>query len=73
MNLSKDETHRVRQWFDALLDTRIEYLEREDYALARRIYEYVGWRVPNSIRYELAEAKEDEVVIDTRGLKNDAN
>lgn len=48
-DLSKDELHRIRQWFDAVQDTNPQYLERGDFLLARRLYEALEMRVPNSI------------------------
>lgn len=47
--LSKDELHLIRQWFDAVQDLNPKYLERPDYLLARRVYEALEMRVPHSI------------------------
>ncbi|WP_261534745.1 tail protein X [Burkholderia multivorans] len=46
---STRELELIRQWFDAIQDTNRPYLEPADYALAKRIYEALGQRVPNTI------------------------
>jgi hypothetical protein len=38
-----------RQWFNSVQDTNGGYLDAADYALARRLYEVLGMRVPGSI------------------------
>ncbi|EKH9212929.1 hypothetical protein PAQ92_004719 [Vibrio parahaemolyticus] len=47
--LSDEQLHRIRQWFDAVQDLNPSFLEKEDYILAKSIYESLGMRVPNSI------------------------
>jgi len=49
MNLTKDDAEIVRQWFDALEDTRPDYIETKDYALAKRLYEFLEMRVPGPV------------------------
>lgn len=49
MELSKQELHLIREWFDALEDTRPDYIDTADYALAKRIYEAAGMRVPGHV------------------------
>lgn len=48
-DLSRDELHLIRQWFDAVQDCNPGYLERPDYLLARRVYEALDMRVPHSV------------------------
>lgn len=47
--LTLDELELCRQWFDSVQDTNPAYLEQKDYALAKKLYERLGCRVPNSI------------------------
>lgn len=50
MNLTKNELHLIRQWFDSVQDlSRDDYLETKDYQLAKKIYEELDMRVPNDI------------------------
>lgn len=50
MRLELEELDIVRQWFDSVHDVTPAYLLQRDYELAKRIYERLGWRVPESIR-----------------------
>ena len=52
MDLTAPDLDLMRQWFDAVHDVSPEYLDTEDFALARRLYERLGMRVPNSIKVE---------------------
>lgn len=47
--LTDAQLDTVRQWFNCVQDTNVEYLEQHDYALAKEIYERLGRRVPISI------------------------
>lgn len=47
--LCAKELHIVREWFDAVQDISPIYLKRKDYLLAKKIYEELKLRVPNSI------------------------
>lgn len=47
--MTESELHLCRQWFNSVQDGNPGYLYREDYALAKEIYEVVGWRVPLSV------------------------
>lgn len=47
--LSDEQLGLARQWFDAVQDLNSSFLKKEDYILAKSIYEYLGLRVPNSI------------------------
>ena len=49
MDLTKDELHKVREWFDTVQDMHPAYLDNSDYALAKKIYQELDMRVPNSI------------------------
>lgn len=49
MNISNDDLDLIRQWFDAVQDLNPEFLTREDYVLAGRIYSELGIPVPTSI------------------------
>jgi hypothetical protein len=49
MEISGNDLHRVRQWFDAIQDTNPAYLEIGDFVLAKRIYESFSQYVPRSI------------------------
>ncbi|MGL5480370.1 MAG: hypothetical protein ACRDC7_00640 [Aeromonas veronii] len=49
MQLTPAELATVRQWFDSVHDVTPAYLQQGDYDLAKRIYERLGWRVPESI------------------------
>lgn len=46
---SAQEVDLLRQWYDAVVDLNPKYLEQKDHALAKRLYEVVGIRVPNSL------------------------
>ncbi|MGI4942053.1 MAG: hypothetical protein ACRYHQ_16080 [Janthinobacterium lividum] len=48
--LSREDIDLIRQWFNNVQDVNPQYLERQDYDLAQRIYEHLGHRVPNSIK-----------------------
>ncbi|HGE8241194.1 hypothetical protein LZT27_14645 [Aeromonas veronii] len=50
MQLDPAELDTVRQWFDSVHDVTPAYLQQRDYELAKRIYERLGWRVPESIK-----------------------
>lgn len=47
--LTDGEIHLVRQWFDSVQDNNPAYLQIPDYVLAKKVYESVGWRVPDSV------------------------
>jgi hypothetical protein len=49
MDLTIEDLELIRQWFDSVQDTNGGYLDADDYRLAKRIYEHLGVRVPNSI------------------------
>ena len=44
-----DDLDLFRQWFNSVQDTNGGYLNAADFALARRLYEALGMRVPGSI------------------------
>lgn len=50
MQLGQGELETIRQWFDSVHDVTPAYLQQRDYELAKRIYERLGWRVPESIK-----------------------
>lgn len=50
MELTKEELDLVRQWFDVVQDVNPGFLGKEDYALARQIYERLSMRVPDSVK-----------------------
>ena len=52
MQLSNEELDLTRQWFDAVQDLNPKYLEPKDFALARQLYEHLGFRVPNSLKQQ---------------------
>ena len=54
IHLDKDEADLVRVWFDAVHDLNSVYLDGSDFALARRIYERLGLRVPGSLGSRIA-------------------
>lgn len=45
MELTDEELHLVRQWFESVEDTNRVFLEQTDYALAIKIYENLGMKV----------------------------
>ena len=45
MKLTREELDLIRQWYNALVDTNREYLERADSDLAERIYLELGMRM----------------------------
>ena len=49
MDFTQEELHIIRQWFDNVQDTNDNYLKDYDYELAKKIYNKVGMRIPNSI------------------------
>jgi hypothetical protein len=49
MNFTVDELELFREWFDVVQDVSPKYLEQKDYELAKKLYERLGHRVPNSI------------------------
>lgn len=48
-----EDLNLFRQWFDSVHDNTPEYLGKADYALAKRLYERLGMRVPDSILAEV--------------------
>lgn len=51
--ISHNEMNLFRQWFDSVQDTNSEYLHKDDYVLAEKLYKELGIRVPNSITENL--------------------
>jgi len=51
--LTEQDHERIRQWFSVVQDLNPAYLVAEDYVLAKRLYEKLGLRVPNSITEKL--------------------
>jgi hypothetical protein len=49
MELTEEEIHLVRQWFGSVQDLS-GCLEKEDYVLAKKIYEVLGMRVPKEVK-----------------------
>jgi hypothetical protein len=47
--LTSGDLELIRQWFDSVQDLNEGYLDTEDFELAKKIYERLGVRVPNSI------------------------
>lgn len=47
--LSKDDLDLIRQWFNAVEDINPDYLNSDDYKLAKRIYNMLGVKVPRSV------------------------
>lgn len=54
MELTDAELELCRQWFDAVQDLNLGYLDRPDYFLAKKIYHRLGMRVPESISSKVA-------------------
>ena len=44
----------MRQWFNSTQDLNPDYLEPADYALAAKVHEALGMRVPGSISRHLS-------------------
>ena len=53
VKLTLEEAELCRQWFDAVQHLNPGYLERDDFVLAKRLFEVFGMRVPNSITSRL--------------------
>lgn len=49
MHLTPEEVNLARQWFNSVHDVSPSYLEPRDYALAVRLYEAMGLRVPRDV------------------------
>jgi hypothetical protein len=49
MELTDEELDLLRQWFNVAQDVTRGYLGLRDYALARKIYEKLGQRVPHRV------------------------
>lgn len=47
-----------REWFGCVQDINPNYLEKKDFVLAEKLYKFTGFRVTNSIKAGLEEAKE---------------
>lgn len=47
--LNVNEADLCRQWFDAVQDLNPEYLDHNDYVLAKKLYEILKMRTPYSI------------------------
>lgn len=45
MELTDEELHLVRQWFESVEDTNRVFLNQTDYALAIKIYENLDMKV----------------------------
>ncbi|MFN1515295.1 hypothetical protein [Vibrio owensii] len=48
-HLSKKELDLIRQWFNSIQDVNPQFLAQDDYLLAKKIYEQLNVKVPNSI------------------------
>lgn len=49
----KSDLELFRQWFDCVQDISPQYLKMADFKLAKKIYEKLDLRVPNSINDQL--------------------
>jgi hypothetical protein len=47
--MTRDELDRCRQWFNCTEDAHALYLDKHDYALAKKLYEALGMRVPHRV------------------------
>ncbi len=56
INFGENELNRIREWFDSVQDVNPKYLESKDYDLAKRIYEALGQRVPDSVRTKCSDS-----------------
>lgn len=60
MKFTQGELNLISQWFGCVQDiSHPNYLENEDYRLAKKIYETLGARVPNSITDNIKETTND--------------
>lgn len=50
MDLTREELDLCRQWFNAVVDIAPEYLDKDDYRLAIRLYETLGHFIPEDLR-----------------------
>ena len=50
LTFSRAEADLFRQWYDAVSDANPAYLEGADHALAAKLYEALGFRIPNRMK-----------------------
>jgi hypothetical protein len=55
MKLTSAELDRVKEWFNALEDLSRDYLNQEDYVLAKKLHEELGISVSPSITSRIEE------------------
>lgn len=50
LTFSRAEADLFRQWYDAVSDTNPAFLEDADHALATKLYEALGFRIPERMK-----------------------
>lgn len=50
---TQEEISLFREWFDCIQDIHPKYLSKKDYVLAKKLYERLNMRIPNSILKEI--------------------
>lgn len=50
LTFTRAEADLFRQWYDAVSDTNAAYLEGADHALAAKLYEALGFRIPDRMK-----------------------
>ena len=53
LELTLEEVNLCREWFGVVQDMNTLFLELEDFLLAKKLYEKLEMRVPNSISNKL--------------------
>lgn len=53
---TSEELDLFRQWFDSVQDVNPNYLDQKDYELAKKVYENLGMRVPESVLKKLTQS-----------------
>lgn len=57
LDFTKEELVLIAQWFGSVQDVNTIFLEEDDYKLASKLYQALGWRVPHSISENTGDAK----------------
>ena len=47
--LSAEETNNILHWFDTLLNSNFNHLRKDDYNLAKKLYQELGRDIPLSL------------------------
>ena len=58
-----DDINICREWFGWVQDNNPNYLEKKDFILAEKMYNFIGFRVPNSIKEGIEGVPKEDTII----------